>query len=167
MANLTLWYKTVGTQNLGTVPDTQKILFDGEKKGIEVYEWSDWQTNIKATSNSNRTGVRNVNMEDAGFEGCIIILKGEIHESSTVTQEIANLFNFLKILQTPDALPAGAFCIDNPNGPAMSIIATKAGVGGATKSKGISIMRGSSVKWNQTNKSYDFLFRMIYGGDLT
>jgi len=158
MANLTLWYKTAPGENLGSVPDAQKILFEGEKKGIDLYDWPDWQNNIKATENSNRIGTRSVNMEDAGFAGVMVVLKGEIHANADA-QDLTNLFNFLKILQTPDALPQGCFCIDNPNGPKMSIV--------ATATKGLSIMRGSSIRWNQTNKSYDFLFRMIYGGDLT
>ena len=143
--SLTLWYKNVGTDSLGTVPATQKIVFEGESKGIEMYEWSDWQNNIKATSNSNRTGVRNVNMEDAGFEGIVIMLKGEIKTSAPV-QDQDNLFAFLKILQTTDGLPGGRFCIDNPNGPRMSITATKTGIDGATKSQGLAISRGSSIR---------------------
>lgn len=157
MSNITLWQKDLAGDTLGSVPPSRKILFDTDKKGIELYEWPDWQNNIKATSNSNRTGVRSANMEDAGFEGTFVTLQG--HVNATETQEVTNLFNFIKVLMTPDALPQGRFCIDNPNGPAMTIE--------ATTTKGLSIMRGSSIKWNPTNKSYDFIFRMIYGGDLT
>lgn len=154
MTNITLWQKDDPTDTLAGVPVARKILFEDPDKGIELYEWPDWQNNIKATSNSNRTGVRSVNMEDAGFEGVLVTLKG--HVNVPATQEVTNLFNFLAVLQTPDALPQGRFNIDNPNGPAMSIV--------ATATKGLSIMRGSSIKWNPTNKSYDFNFKMIYGG---
>ena len=157
MTNITLWQKDDPADTLGAVPVARKILFDEPNKGIENYEWLDWQNNIKGTSNSNRTGVRGVNMEDAGFEGVLIMLKGNVKVSAN--QESINLFNFLLVLQTPDALPQGRFNIDNPNGPAMSIV--------STATKGLSIMRGSSVKWNPTNKSYDFNFRMIYGGVIT
>jgi len=158
MSNITLWYKTAPSETLGSVPAVQKILFDGETKGIELYDWTDWQNNIKATNNSNRTGVRSVNMEDAGFDGVKVILKGTIHIAAP-SQDQINLFIFLKILQTSDALPQGIFSIDNPNGSLMTIE--------ATATKGLSITRGSSVKFNSTNKSYDFTYNMIYGGDLT
>ena len=156
--SLTLWYKTSVGQTLGSVPSTQKILFDTEHKGIELYDWPDWMNNIKPTSNSNRIGTRTVNVEDAGFDGVTVMLKGEVKATAPAQDQI-NLFNFLKLLQTPDALPQGMFCVDNPDGPLMSIV--------ATATKGLAIQRGSGIKWNQTNKSYDFLFRMLYGGDLT
>lgn len=158
MSNITLWYKTAPSETLGSVPTVQKILFDEPDKGIELYDWQDWQNNIKATENSNRTGVRSVNMEDAGFGGVKVILKGHVNTTAPVQDQI-NLFIFLKILQTPDALPQGVFSIDNPNGPLMTIE--------ATATKGLSITSGTSVKFNPTNKSYDFIFNMIYGGDLT
>ena len=158
MTKLTLWYKTSPSEVLNSVPDVQKILFDGDHKSIELYEWADWQNNIKATQNSNREAVRTVNMEDAGFDGVIVNLKGYI-KTTAPGQDQVNLYQMLKALQTPDALPQGMFCIDNPEGPLMSII--------ATATEGLSIMRGSSIRWNPTNKSYDFFFRMIHGGDLT
>ena len=157
MTNITLWQKDAVSDTLGGVPVARKILFNDPNKGIELYEWLDWQNNIVVTENSNKTGERRANMEDAGFAGVRITLKGTI--KVIATQEVTNLFNFLKVLQTTDALPMGRFNIDNPNGPAMSIV--------ATATKGLSITKGSSIKWNPTEKSYDFNFSMIYGGDLT
>jgi hypothetical protein len=158
MTKLTLWYKTSPSETLGTVPSTQKILFDTDDKDIQTYEWPDWMNNIKVTENPNRVGNRIVNIEDAGFDGVSVLLIGFV-KTSAPAQDQVNLFTFLKAPQTTDQMPAGIFSIDNPEGPLMSVV--------STATKGMSLTRGSSVKWNPTNKSYDFVFRFIYGGDLT
>lgn len=153
MANITIWYKTSAGQSLGSVPASQKILFDTDKKVVHLYQWSPFGTNIKKTQSPNREGTRISNVEDAGFDGIDMMIIGYVMADQT--QEVSNLFSFMKILQTPDALPFGRFCIDNPNGPAMTIE--------ANATKGLSI-RTPQVKWNQTAKSYDFTFPMIFGG---
>ena len=153
MANITFWYKVAPGDTLGTVPAAQKILFDTKDRVIKEYKWQ-WGNIIKATPNVNRTGVRSVAVEDAGWDGIPITFTGWIR--ATETTEADNLFNFIDILQTPTALPFGRFSIDNPNGPKMTIE--------SNATQGISISKPADITWNPTDKAYDFNFPLVYAG---
>ncbi len=153
MANATLWYKVNVSDTLGGVPAGQKISFNDTTIVLRDYQW-DWDNNVKQTSNPNDTGQRIINVIDNGFLGLRAILTGVIKASEIVPSD--NLFLFLQVLQTPDALQFGRFCIDNPNGPKMSFV--------SDATKGLAIGPGTKIKYNQTNKSYDFTYVLYFGG---
>lgn len=92
--------------------------------------------------------------QDNGFTGFVLPLLGYIKATETI--EADNLFNFLKVKQMTDNFPHGIFNIDNPNGPKMSFE--------SNTSKGLSVGSISEIKWNATNKSYDFDFLLLFAG---
>lgn len=153
MPNITLWQKNLASDTLGGVPASRKILFDDDKAVLHDYDWTGGN-NIKQIKNPNDGSVRIINVEDVGFDGLTPSLTGYI--KATETQKADNLFAFLKVQQITINLPFGRFAVDNPNGPKMSIE--------SDATKGLSIGQRYSIIWNKTNKSYDFILPIIFGG---
>jgi len=151
---ITLWFKNAPGDTLGAALDSEKIVFgNSDNVSLDTYSWPSYKTNIKPSSNDNRIGERIVTVEDAGFNGVDVLLKGHIAVSET--QEAANLFAFIKLLQTPDALPAGRFSIKTTNFLNMDI--------DANAIQGLCILPTAIIA-NFTNKSYDFTMPLLHAG---
>ena len=153
---ITLWYKNLPADTLGSATAAEKIVFgNSDHVAVDLYSWPKYDTNIKLSSNDNRIGVRNVTDEDAGFNGVNLMLKGHIGVAET--QEVTNLFNFIKLLQVTEDLPGGRFSIKTTNFLAMDIEADSV--------SGICI-QPTTIVANFTNKSYDFEMPLVWAGQV-
>ena len=108
MTNATLWYKVNPSDTLGTVPNSQKIQFNGNTIVMKSLTFTP-DIKLKQTGNTN-SGQRRVTLTDNGSGGTHTVIMLEI--LSTETQAVDNIFDFIDIPQVTDELLNGIFSFD-------------------------------------------------------
>ena len=112
------------------------------------------ENNIKQTPNPTPDGSRIINVTENGLKVGTYPIKGFIKLSES---DHTKLKSFPILQQITSALPFGRFGIEYPNATVLSLQPTD------TKGLSIGVYR---LEHNATNKSLEFQFTMLFGGQL-
>lgn len=154
MVNATLWFATSGSETgPGSVSADDKIIFNSTTKILQPLE-TPFENNIKQTPNPTNDGSRIINVTENGLKGGSYELKGYIKIAEA---DHTKLKSFTIIQQITTALPFGRFGVDYPNADLLSLI--------PSDTLGLSFGPWS-LKHNSTDKTIEFDFTLLFGGQL-
>jgi len=150
-----LWFATTGSETgPGSVSSGDKIIFNDTTKIFQPLIL-DNENNIKQTPNPTPDGTRIINVTENGLKIGTYPILGHIKLSES---DHTKLKSFPIIQQITTNLPFGRFGIDYPNATVLSLV--------PSATKGLSI-GPYKLAHNATNKSLEFTYTMLFGGELT